>query len=879
MRYLATLSAALLLFACSSNSSTSITVAISPTTAALSVGSTQTFTATVTGSSDTTVNWSVAEAAGGTITSAGLYTAPGAAGTYHVVATSAADSAATATATVLVTAPVVAISISPATASLLTGGTQTFTATVTGADNTAATWSVTEAGGGTITSGGVYSAPATAGTFHVVATSAADPTKSATAVVTVSEVGVTISPATVVVAPGQMQAFTAAVTGTSDTAVTWSVTESAGGAITTGGEYTAPAIAGSYHVVATSVADPSKSSTAVVVVPVVVTVSPSTLTLDPNATHTFTATVAGSANSAVVWSLVESTQGATIDSNGLFTAPGNFGVFHVVATSAADSNASATATVDVSVTFSGTVTYTGTHEGPIYLSLSESYGGGNGNTVGGTTLGGPGPFTIHGASVSGGNNAQLVLTAWMDGTAGQTPLYVSTTDPYVSSPFAYPTTVSVSGITLALVDPLSAVPTVPTQAPDLVLAGDGSALVVFESTSVADHYKVYAMSSSAGSCTNAGTLEAVSSVTVPAWLNQVVFVSGLVNGSSYCFAYSSIANGVESALSPIFNSAPVTIGAATGGVTVSGSITDAQFPNTGVLYVAALIGGQQPVAFARVEQTANPQPYTIEGLSPGTYNLAVVDDPSDLGYISATAATDTNGNNAPTFTVSNTAVTGLDYTLAAAADPVATITSFTYASYASSSPTAALSVPYTSLRADVSGGDSLIYAVTIDSGPGIVPADMGIDTNNNGNGTADWTYQFPNSSTLPANGSTYQFTVYAAATTVASSPQGVFNGAVGIATNTSPSNGDILATATPSFSWGAPSSPPASYTYEVDVYDASNGNQLWQLRNIPSTTTQAVYNSDGKGQTLNDGNYYWQVQVSSADGSASTVQSYFTITL
>ena len=50
------------------------------------------FTATVTGALDTVVTWSVKEGAtGGSITTAGLYTAPAKAGTYHVVATSKAD--------------------------------------------------------------------------------------------------------------------------------------------------------------------------------------------------------------------------------------------------------------------------------------------------------------------------------------------------------------------------------------------------------------------------------------------------------------------------------------------------------------------------------------------------------------------------------------------------------------------------------------------------------------------------------------------------------------------------------------------------------------------------------------------------------------------
>ncbi|HYY69059.1 MAG TPA: hypothetical protein VE734_04955 [Terriglobales bacterium] len=77
----------------------------------------------------------------------------------------------------------VAVSVSPGSASLLTGGTQQFTASVTGTSNTAVTWSVT---GGSISSAGLYTAPATAGTYTVKAVSAADTTKSASATVTVT---------------------------------------------------------------------------------------------------------------------------------------------------------------------------------------------------------------------------------------------------------------------------------------------------------------------------------------------------------------------------------------------------------------------------------------------------------------------------------------------------------------------------------------------------------------------------------------------------------------------------------------------------------------------------------------------------------------------
>lgn len=77
----------------------------------------------------------------------------------------------------------VSLSLSPTSAALVAGASQAFTATVTGSANTSVTWT---ADGGSITTAGVYTAPAIAGTYHVTATSAADGTKSAMATVTVT---------------------------------------------------------------------------------------------------------------------------------------------------------------------------------------------------------------------------------------------------------------------------------------------------------------------------------------------------------------------------------------------------------------------------------------------------------------------------------------------------------------------------------------------------------------------------------------------------------------------------------------------------------------------------------------------------------------------
>jgi hypothetical protein len=256
-----------------SGATQAVSITISPTTATVNAGATQQFQATVTGSTNTAVTWQVnsitaGSASTGTISSTGLYTAPQATTTLQVTVTAVAGADSTKTASAAVTVnplPMGSISISPTTATVAAGGTQQFTATVMGETNNAMTWSVDGVNGGnttvgTVSSNGLYTAPSASGSHTVTATSVADTSKSASAAVSV--ILLTVMPTSAMLAPNGTQQFTAMVTGTTTTGVTWSVDGVAGGNNTVGtisssGLYTAPSTMGTHTVTATSSALPS----------------------------------------------------------------------------------------------------------------------------------------------------------------------------------------------------------------------------------------------------------------------------------------------------------------------------------------------------------------------------------------------------------------------------------------------------------------------------------------------------------------------------------------------------------------------------------------------------------------------------------------------
>jgi hypothetical protein len=277
-----------------------ISVSVTPQSPpALGPSGTQQFSATVSGSSNQTVTWTVASGLG-SVSPTGLYTAPSTiASTSSAIvrATSQADTSKFDQVTLNPPATVT-VSVSPTSIQLGPSESQQFSATVTGSANTSVTWSKLSGLGSVAQTTGVYTAPSTItaiSTAIVRATSNADNTKHADASVTLIPPG-TAPPVVVSVlpsnpyalGPSENIALTAFVSNASNPAVNWSWSPNVGVIGTSGGftSYTAPASITSQQTVvatATSVQDTSKfASVTLTLRPVASTPTPLVTYLTPS---------------------------------------------------------------------------------------------------------------------------------------------------------------------------------------------------------------------------------------------------------------------------------------------------------------------------------------------------------------------------------------------------------------------------------------------------------------------------------------------------------------------------------------------------------------------------------------------------------------------
>jgi uncharacterized protein (DUF1800 family) len=359
------------------------------------------------------------------------------------------------------------VTVTPASGNIRTGGTQLFTATVTGMSNTGVSWSVNGIPGGndtvgTIIGNGNYSAPLglpTPDNITVTATSIADSTQSGNAAITLQNpmpVLTSVTPPSVTVA-----AFTLTVNGTGfvnaavvnfgSTPLTTTFISST--QLTATGTATASQ-AGNVPVTVTNPNPGSATSNSISVLVSVpnsnikVTVSPASVALVTDGTQLFTATVVGTTNTAVTWSVNGETGGdvtiGTIDINGNYFAPDNItnpNLVTITATSVADPTKSGNATV----TFLNPVpVLTSVTPGTIGLGAFQISLNGTGFVNTSTINSSIGPLTVTYASpmlisavgnVTTANDFTVSVTnpAPGGGTSGTVTVHVTTSGTPVSS--------------------------------------------------------------------------------------------------------------------------------------------------------------------------------------------------------------------------------------------------------------------------------------------------------------------------------------------------------------------------------------------------------------------------------------------------------------
>ena len=391
--------------------SSGISVELSPVAVDLAFGATQQFSAQISSSGHPNpgLRWSVDGVTGGnssvgTIqaasvsaedTDTALYTAPAAdseGSAVKIVITSAADPSKSAQAVVNLRC---ADAITPAHAAVALSQALNFTVTWCSTPTGSTSWTLDNDGAGNAAVGQIASTGAKSATYTApidlpgpatVTVHAAKDGKTLSATVTIeSTVSVALSPASAVVALGGRVTLVPTVTGTADTALAWRVNGITGGSGSAGQicvagsnpcqstsgplsgpvDYLPPAAIPSpatVTVTARSRADASRSANAAItVIPqgtgtISVSISPAYSFPAPAGTQQFSATVAGTSNSAVRWS-VENTQGGCagtacglISSTGLYTAPNQApspNSIIVEATSTADPTASGTASVAI----------------------------------------------------------------------------------------------------------------------------------------------------------------------------------------------------------------------------------------------------------------------------------------------------------------------------------------------------------------------------------------------------------------------------------------------------------------------------------------------------------------------------------------------------
>ena len=567
-----------------------------------------------------------------------------------------------------------------------------------------------------------------------------------------------------------------------------------------------------------------------------------TTTTDATGAYTFTNLVAGS------YTVTPGLPGYTI-------APANVTITNANVTQ----NFTAASTV-AGYSISGTVSYSGSKTGKIGVYVMWS--GGGGTTGLGTTLSGTGSYTIRGVQ-----NGTYVVFAGMDTVGNGIPNVV---DPNGSTATFTVNNGNVTGQNVTMTDPTLPAPSVPT---NLAVSPINSGAIVswdtvqcppnsFNSCDGATAYKIYS------STTLNGTYSPVA--TVPETDNGIYIQTGLTNSNTYYYKISSLIGTTESAQSTAFG--PVTIGAPTGGVSVSGAITFSGSATGHKMFIG--LYSNNGIYGTTVVSPTSPQTYTLSGVQPGSYNLFAFVDMDNNGYFNT-------GDIVPVFdllpaiTVGSSNMTNQNLTLPSG-------NAFTAIRTIHQHNPSWTPVDQYVVNPNIYNLLKMPIKVTIMSGPNIpLPYDMAVTRPQS---SGSW---ITTNSTLPAVGDPYTYQVtYSDGTTetLTASVTGLLTSS-NMATPATPANNATGVSATPTFTWTAPATPLTGYFYDqVGVQPSNGGNWIWNYPNkgksgMPSSQTSVLYNVDGsanQSSLTSATSYQWWISTSDTNGNQG--QNYATFT-
>ncbi len=360
------------------------TITVQPQNQTVTAPAPATFSVTATGTAPLTYQWSrkgtaIAGATNSSYTTGATSVANDNGATFTVTISNAAGSKTSNVATLTVNAAAVAptITVQPQNQTVTAPAPATFSVTATGTAPLTYQWSrkgtaIAGATNSSYTTGATSVANDNGATFTVTVSNAAGSKTSNVATLTVNAAAVaptiTVQPQNQTVTAPAPATFSVTATGTAPLTYQWSrkgtaIAGATNSSYTTGATSVANDNGATFTVTVSNAAGSKTSNVATLTVNpasgVTVTVSPPRAAVTTGVGQTFTATVAGTANTAVTWS-VDGTAGGnatvgTISASGVYAPPTTAGTHTVTATSVANTSASGSASVAVT-DLSGVVT-------------------------------------------------------------------------------------------------------------------------------------------------------------------------------------------------------------------------------------------------------------------------------------------------------------------------------------------------------------------------------------------------------------------------------------------------------------------------------------------------------------------------------------------